>query len=206
MSGLKELFLLFDSILPQTLTLNSILTLTPTLTPTLILSYLDTLYGSLESYASSSFLSFCLAVALADAWAAPILPTQSRASNKGVETVVLRRSSVVLPLYQSILSVAKFFSRGYKILDEDSTKDMDENSKMLLRDELRRLEQERRVNSEVPSSTSLINGKRRREHTLSLVGSTPRKGYLVNKAYQLMTLAAIALALHAYHHCCHKDR
>ena len=145
------------------------------------------------------------AVALADAWAAPILTTGSGA--RAIETVVLTRERGTPSLSES-LSILVRRLVGHTALDKQTTQFMDSQSRNELQAELRRLEQERRANTSSGGTlcaswsgkgSSLVKGNP------SLVRTTPSKSWLANKAYQLMVLAAILVSLETLYRSYHPE-
>ena len=147
-------------------------------------------------------------MALADAWAAPILTTESGTglSGRSIETVVLTRERGAPSLYESVSSAVRRMVLGERGLDKKTTQYLDAQSRLELQGELRRLEQERRANTDSPriggDGSRSVKGK---ESVLrgnpSLVRTTPSRGCLANKAFQLMALAAILFFVQALHRC-----
>ena len=88
----------------------------------------------------------CIAVALADAWAAPILTTESGAgvTSRSIETVVLTRERGTPSLYESMSSAVRRMILGEGGLDKQTTQYLDTQSRLELQGELRRLEQQRK--------------------------------------------------------------
>ena len=154
-------------------------------------------------------------MALADAWAAPILTTESGAGARArsIETVVLTRERSRPSLYESMTRAVKRLILGEGRLDKQTTQFLDAQSRQELERELRRLEQERKANTESPSFRVLSNSTRSpkgKESMLvggnaSLVRTTPSRGCLANKAFQLMALAAISITLETSYRSYHPE-
>ena len=170
----------------------------------------------------------CIAVALADAWAAPILTTESGAgvTSRSIETVVLTRERGTPSLYESMSSAVRRMILGEGGLDKQTTQYLDTQSRLELQGELRRLEQQRRANTNtepasparsVVSSPRSMRGRERESSSMSvplsmlvkgnpsLVRTTPSRGCLANKAFQLMALAAMSITLETAYRSFHPE-
>ena len=163
------------------------------------------------------------AVALADAWAAPILTKESGTGvrARSIETVVLTRERSTPSLYESMSSTVRRMILGEGRLDKHTTQYLDAQSRVELQGELRRLEQERRANTESPSTpprsvgvldvsiSKLLKGKESMSMLVkgnpSLVRTTPSRGCLANKAFQLMALAALSITLETSYRSYHPE-
>ena len=169
-----------------------------------------------------------IAVALADAWAAPILTTESGAgvTSRSIETVVLTRERGTPSLYESMSSAVRRMILGEGGLDKQTTQYLDTQSRLELQGELRRLEQQRRANTNtepasparsVVSSPRSMRGRERESSSSSvsvsmlvkgnpsLVRTTPSRGCLANKAFQLMALAAMSITLETAYRSFHPE-
>mmetsp|Transcript_33304 Transcript_33304/g.31767 ORF Transcript_33304/g.31767 Transcript_33304/m.31767 type:complete len:562 (+) Transcript_33304:162-1847(+) len=151
----------------------------------------DKLAIGLYSYVPSSFLTFCLAVALADACSVPVLSGSESYTLGTPETVVLIKPEAKQSvLYESLMSVIHTLFKKRKQLDVETTRYMDDRSKTELRGELVRLDQQRMANSPVKSK-----GSKDRRDEGRRVHTTPKTTYLANKAFQLMVLTALIMSI-----------